>query len=133
MHLIDANVFLEAQLSQKNSDEAAEYLRQVSKGKHRARVTFHHVDAVAIRMETYGSSREKISSFYRSLRDYRGLELVRLDLSQRSEACKISDLDFDDGLVVTAFRELDADLLVSYESDFDDVDGIKRKEPPEVV
>jgi predicted nucleic acid-binding protein len=42
-------------------------------------------------------------------------------------------LNFDDALAVQALKELSTDTIVSYDDDFDLVEGVKRRIPEDML
>jgi len=74
--------------------------------------------------------------FLASLLRYKGLNVYPLDLVSRIRATsfmKDYGLNFDDALAVQALKELSTDTIVSYDDDFDSVEGVKRRIPEDIL
>ncbi|MFB6174407.1 MAG: type II toxin-antitoxin system VapC family toxin [Candidatus Nanohalobium sp.] len=128
--LIDANIFLEAQLEQGKSEVCREFLAEVRDGDIEGVLTMFHADTIAVMMENRGFQ-DKISGFMLSLYMYEGLDVFTLELSGKAKAM-MSDtgLSFDDSIAVQTMKELEIEKIVSYDDDFD---GLKERTTPEEV
>lgn len=127
-YLIDANIFLEAQLDQGKSEVCREFLTGLRDGDIEGVITMFHADTVAIMMENKGVQ-GKISGFMLSLYMYEGLEVFTLELSGKAEAMMTDNgLSFDDSIAVQTMEELEIEKIVSYDDDFD---GVKQRLTPE--
>jgi len=134
MHLIDANVWLEALFDTKYSDESEKYLTAVGEGKYRALFDLFHVDAVAVSMERAGLEKNQIRSFLTDLKRFRSLKLVDVGIYGRIKAAsRKENLELDDQILLQIYQDYQTDCLVSYDTDFDQADEIKRREPGEIV
>ena len=74
--------------------------------------------------------------FLASLLRYKGLSVYPLGLVSRIRATsfmKDYGLNFDDALAVQALKELSTDTIVSYDDDFDSVEGVKRRIPEDIL
>ena len=130
--LIDANIFLELELSQAKSEDCKAFLYNVARGKLKAIVTDFTLDSVALAMESRGSSAKDIRKFFTSLLFYKGLQLYNLDLKGRilaTEKMEKEKLDFDDATSIAVMKRLKINEIVSFDRDFDKVQGISRIEP----
>lgn len=130
--LIDANVFLEAQLEQGRADEAARFLERVADGDIDATVAHFHVDPVAYILEQRGNE-GAVETFLLSLLGYDGLSVRTQSVAEKAMACRLFDrhdsLDFDDALAVQAALEFEEPTIVSYDTDFDAVSSVDRTTP----
>jgi predicted nucleic acid-binding protein len=127
-YLIDANIFLEAQLEQGKSEVCRDFLSEVRDGNIEGVLTMFHADTVAVMMENKGFQ-DKISGFMLSLYMYEGLDVFTLELSGKAEAMMSDNgLSFDDSVAVQTMEELDIEKIVSYDDDFD---GVKERVTPE--
>lgn len=133
--LVDANIFLEVELSRKRSKECEEFLREVDEGKLRVFTTDFIIDSVIIIMENYGCKPEKIRRFLLALLISKGLRIYSHDFMDRLKATKNMKkfkLDFDDSLAIVAMQTLNLKRIVSFDKDFDRVKGIKRLIPSQI-
>lgn len=119
-YLIDANIFLEAQLEQGKSEVCREFLGKVRDGNVEAVLTMFHADTIAIMMENKGFG-DKISGFLLSLYMYEGLDVLNMELSSKAEAAMSDNsLGFDDSIAFQALNEVEAEKIVTYDDDFDE-------------
>ncbi|EGQ43971.1 MAG: hypothetical protein J07AB43_03110 [Candidatus Nanosalina sp. J07AB43] len=129
-YLIDANIFLEAQLEQNKSEVCRDFPTEVRDGNIEGALNTFHADTIAIMMENKGFQ-DKISGFMLSLYMYEGLDVFTLELSGKAEAMMADNgLGFDDGVAVQTMKELEIEKIVSYDDDFD---GVKERITPEDV
>lgn len=134
--LLDANIFLEAELAEMHGEACKQLLEKVRDGDIKAAITDFHVDSVVIVMEKYGSGWSKIGLFLVSLLRYRGLRVYPLSLVSRIKATsfmKDYGLNFDDALAVQALKELSVSTIVSYDDDFNSIEWIKRRTPEDLL
>lgn len=134
--LIDANIFLELELGQTKSDQCKEFLRQVAAGKLKAATTDFILDSIAVVMESRGSSPSDIGKFFSSLLIFKGLVIYNLGLQGRISATsemEKSKLDFDDATSLATMKRQRIKEIVSYDHDFDNIQGITRLEPGTVL
>lgn len=118
-YLIDTNVFLHAALEQGNEEICKEFLDKVSSGEIEAVTTLFHMDASAIIMENRGMEGDEIGNFYFEAYSSEGLEVVNLGISARLNALASDNHGgLDDSLLSEAFKELDAEKIVTYDTDF---------------
>ncbi|RLE96413.1 MAG: hypothetical protein DRJ57_05535 [Thermoprotei archaeon] len=61
--LLDANVLLEVELTEKHAEACKALLRIVERGELRAVIMDFHVDTIVVIMERYGAGWEEISRF----------------------------------------------------------------------
>jgi predicted nucleic acid-binding protein len=130
--LVDANIFLELELGQSKSAECKSLLSKVASGRLKAATTSFILDSVAVVMEDRDSPAADIRRFFASLVLYKGLLVHDIDLKGRILATEEMDsggLSFDDSTSVIAMRRLGIKKIVSFDRDFDKVQGIERIEP----
>ena len=134
--LLDANIFLEAELAEIHGPACKQLLEKLRDGEIKAAITDFHVDSIVIVMEKYGKRWSEISLFLASLLRYRGLKVYPLSLVSRIKATsfmKKYGLNFDDALAVQALKELSTNIIVSYDEDFNSIEWIKRQTPEELL
>lgn len=134
--LVDANIFLELELSQSKCPECKDFLRSVASGRLKAATTDFILDSVAAVMEDRDSSSTDIRTFFASLTQYKGLLIHNLGVKGRLlavEEMERDGLDFDDSTSVAAMKMLGVKEIVSYDHDFDKVHTITRTEPKTVL
>ena len=123
--LLDANIFLEAELAEIHGPACKQLLEKLRDGEIKAAITDFHVDSIVIVMEKYGKRWSEISLFLASLLRYRGLKVYPLSLVSRIKATsfmKEYGLNFDDALAVQALKELSTNIIVSYDEDFNSIE-----------
>ncbi len=74
--MVDANIFLELELSQSRSAECKGFLRSVASGRMKAATTDFILDSVAVVMEDRDSPAADIERFFASLTLYKGLSTI---------------------------------------------------------
>lgn len=130
--LVDANIFLELELSQPKSAECKDFLRSIASGKVKAATTDFILDSVAVVMEDRDSPAADIKRFFASLTLYKGLLVHNLGVKGRllaAEEMEGNGLGFDDSTSVAAMKRLGIKEIVSFDHDFDKVRAITRIEP----
>jgi len=134
--LIDANIFLEAELAETHGPACKQFLEKVRDGEIKAAITDFHVDSVVIVMEKYGKEWSEICLFLASLLRYRGLRVHPLSLVSRIKSIsfmKDYGITFDDALAVQALKEISSNTIVSYDEDFNSIEWIKRQIPEDFM
>ena len=94
------------------------------------------LDSVAVVMESRGAPAGDIRKFFTSLLFYKGLQLYNLDLRGRivpTEKIDKEKLDFDDATSLAVMKRLKINEIVSFDRDFDQVQGITRIEPRDAI
>ena len=132
MYFVDANIFLELLLEQQRADHCERFLTRIKNGKDEAVITEFLVDAIVLVLERHGKSSVELATFISSLSAYTGLKIYFLSLADRLFATrhmKEFELDFDDATTYQAIKRMSIDTLVSFDTDFDAIDGITRIEP----
>ncbi|HXW37032.1 MAG TPA: type II toxin-antitoxin system VapC family toxin [Nitrososphaerales archaeon] len=134
--LVDANIFLELELSQSKARDCKAMLSQIASGKLKAMTTDFILDSIAVVMEDKGSPPADIRRFFASLLLYKGLAVHNLDLKGRVTATGEMErygLGFDDSTSVAVMKLLKLKEIASFDHHFDRVEGIKRVEPKTVT
>jgi predicted nucleic acid-binding protein len=134
--LVDANIFLELELGQARSKECKRFLTKVAKGRIRAATTDFILDSVAVVMEERGSAPRDIGKFFSTFLFYKGLTVHALGLKGRMAAADLmysEELGFDDATSVAAMRRMGIREIVSFDYDFDGINGIERVEPNKLL
>lgn len=136
MVLVDANIFLEVQLGRARSKECEELLTKIMKGEIKAFTTDFLLDSVAIVMEGEGAKPSALRKFLESMMFYDGLTIHSLSITDKIITTALMEdtkLDFDDTSVYFSMKSLGIDEIVSFDRDFDELPGIKRIEPVDVL
>jgi len=132
MLLIDANIFLELMLDQARADECEAFLAAVEAGSQEAAITDLTLDSILIIMENRGKAASELAKFISYIAAYKGLKLHWLSLIERLHATAHmgrTGLDFEDSTMLEACMRLKAEGIVSFDKDFDGIEGIVRMEP----
>lgn len=132
MFLINSNIFLELILGQARADECEAFLAEVEEGSREAVITDLTLDSILIAMEHRGRDASDLAKFILSISSYRGLKMYWLSLVDRFHAVAHMDrlgLDFEDSTVLETCLRLKAEGIVSFDRDFDGVEGVRRIEP----
>ena len=132
MYFVDANIFLELLLEQKRADHCESFLTKIKNGKDEAVITDFLVDTILLVLERHGKGSAELATFVSSLSAYKGLRVYFLSLADRLFATrhmKEFGLDFDDATAYQAMKRMNINTLVSFDDDFDVIDGITRMEP----
>ncbi len=133
---VDANIFLEVQLGQRRSKECEEFLNKIDAGNLRVFTSDFVIDSIVIIMESRNIRASKILRFLLALRASNGLSIYSHTFSDRILAANLmlkSNLTFDDAMVIVAVEALKVKHVISFDSHFDDVKGINRVEPKDLV
>ncbi len=135
MYFIDANIFLELLLEQQKADHCEKLLTRIKNGEEEAVITDFLLDAIVLVLERHGRGSDDLAAFISSLTAYKGLRVNFLSIADRLFATrhmKEFGLDFDDGTTYQAMKRMNVDTIVSFDDDFDKIEGIKRIEPEKV-
>ncbi|MGH9922561.1 MAG: type II toxin-antitoxin system VapC family toxin [Nitrososphaerales archaeon] len=133
---IDANIFLEVQLGQSRSQECEEFLNKVDTGDLQAFTSDFVIDSIVVTMENRNVQNIKILRFLLALGGSKGLSIYNHTFTDRILAANTmlkSGLTFDDSMVTVAVKAVKAESVVSFDSHFDDLKGIKRVEPKDLI
>lgn len=130
MYLADTNIFLEALLEQKRSDEVEEFLQSVDLDT--IFITDFSLHSIGIVLFNRG----KYASFTSFLEDIivGGIHILSLsleDLKTLNLLVQKFNLDFDDAYQYAVAEKYNLQI-VSFDRDFDQTD-MERKEPTEVI
>jgi len=131
MYFVDANIFLEVALGDKNSISCKELLNNIQTGKVKA-VTSDFIIYTCLLQIQHKSTLDNMKKAVRFFQLLEGLMIYRPMFDDLSEAMKIMctyKLDFDDGLVVSCMESLKIKKLYSFDKHFNGVKSIKRLEP----
>lgn len=131
-YLVDTNIFLELLLDQERADECQELLDAASSGEVSCVVTRFTVHAVEGML---GSKLDVTRTFLKNLENSIGIEVHATSIKEERQALRAADgngLDFDDGIQYWMAREQDVDAIISFDTDFDNID-IDRKAPEQVL
>lgn len=129
---IDANIFLELALEDKNAEKCENLLRKIKNGEIKAKTSDFIIYTCLLQIQQKLKSTKIMKEFVLLINDLSSLEIIRPSLQEIYDAIKISEeykLDFDDGLVVSCMVNNDIRDLISFDKDFDKVKLIKRNEP----
>lgn len=133
---IDANIFLEIQLGQSRSQECKIFLERADAGELRAFTSDFIVDSIVIIMENKGVRISRILRFLLALMASKGISIYNHPFTDRIFATEVmlkSGLTFDDSMVAVALKSLETERVVSFDTHFDDLKGIKRVEPKDLI
>jgi len=129
--LIDANIFLEVILEQKNSEKCKTFLREIVEGKTAFLTTFT-IDSIILSMIRNKMNEIKIHTFLSSLKQYKGLRIYMVSLKDRINSMSLMQkykLDYEDSIILQSAISAKCSELVSFDRHFDKVKEIKRIEP----
>jgi predicted nucleic acid-binding protein len=133
---VDANIFLEVELSQTRSNECEDFLKKVDAGELKAFTSDFVIDSIVIIMESKGVDISKILRFLLAASASKGLSIYNHTFNDRILAVNAmikENLTFDDAMVTVAIRALNIERIVSFDSHFNDVKKIKRIEPRDLI
>lgn len=133
---IDANIFLEVQLEQNRSRECKDFLDKVDEGELQAFTSDFVIDSIVIIMESSNVQTSKILTFLLAVRGSKGLSIYNHTFNDRILAAGVmlkSNLTFDDSMVTVAMKALKIETVVSFDSHFSGLKGIKRVEPKDLI
>jgi predicted nucleic acid-binding protein len=131
MILIDASVFLEFFLDQKDSEACASLLDKVGSGEIESVVTHFAIHGIEATLER-GS---RLNDFLRNIENSRGLRIFDTSVSDEIAISIMAEKigkDFDDTLQYFVAKKVGAKSIVSFDKHFDGLD-IPRKEPSDVL
>ena len=117
---IDANIFLEVELKQKNFKRCFELLQEIKAEKEAVTSDFL-VYSIILSMQRYKCSAQQIKIFIASLVSLKNLMIYRPSLSDINTALSVMEnhkLDFDDSLVYSCMKSLGINKLASLDNDF---------------
>jgi predicted nucleic acid-binding protein len=123
------------QLGQSRSQECKDFINKVDAGL-QAYTSDFIIDSIVIIMENRNVQTSKILRFLLALTSSKGLSIYNHTFTDRILAANTmlkSGLTFDDSMVMIAVKALKAKSVVSFDSHFDDLKGIKRVEPKDLI
>ena len=124
------------QLGQSRSGECEYFLDKVDAGDLQAFTSDFVIDSIVIIMESRNVQTSKILRFLLALRGSKGLSIYDHTFNDRILAANVmlkSNLTFDDSMVTVAMKALKIESIVSFDSHFNGVKGIKRVEPKDLI
>ena len=138
MHFLDANVFL--RFITGDDPQKAESCRRLFKAMERNEVSMYTIDTVIAEVvyvlsskALYGLTHSEVRARLQPILSLPGLKLPNRRVLLR--ALTLYDLyavDFEDALSVAYMERLGIEKIVSYDRDFDRMEGVTRVEPDEV-
>lgn len=136
MLFVDANIFLEIQLSDERSEECKEFLRKIASEHLSAATSDYIVYSCLLQIFNKLNSAERMEKFIASLYEIKNLTILNPDLKTILTSLgfmKRYSLDFDDALAVSSMVTNKIKKLVSFDKHFDKVKEIERIEPGHVL
>ncbi len=139
MYFIDASVFL--RYITKDDPEKAESCFKLFKSMERGEVKAYTSEAVVAEIvyvlsskNLYGLSHEDVRARLQPLLSLPGLKLPSRKVVLRALSLyALHSIDFEDALSTAHMERLGIEKIISYDRDFDRVEGIARVEPGDVV
>lgn len=133
---LDANIFLEIALEDKNSGQCKELINLILNNKLKAHTSDFIIYTCLIQLQY--KSKEKFKKMKEFLIFINSLNLIIIkptlnELSKIMNYMEKNNLDFDDGLVVSCMVSNNIKNLISFDKDFDKIDIIKRSEPKKYI
>lgn len=130
--LIDANIFLEFLLDQREAQKCLDFLEKVREGVLSAVVSTFTIDGILIALEKHHQSFEVMKEFLHSLSGHKGLKVYMPTMEDRRQAINhlTLGLDFEDALTLQCTVSNNEKEIMSFDKDFDKIKVIKRVEPP---
>ena len=129
---IDANIFLEFMLGDKNAAICENLLKRIKNKDFIAKTSDFIIYACLLQIRRKLNSNRTMHDFILLINELSNLEIIRPSLNEMYGAITISEkykLDFDDSLVVSCMVNNEIKSLISLDKDFDKIHLIKRKEP----
>ena len=133
---VDANIFLELQLEDERANECDDFFNRIDKNKIDSVTSDFIIYTCLLQIQNKTRSPEKMSDFMTFLTNLETLEILKpthVTIEKTIKFMKKYKLDFDDALVVACMVENDVDILVSFDTDFNQVKEIKRIEPKDAI
>jgi len=103
-------------------------------GKVEGVVTDFTIHSIIVLMDGLGKL-DELKVFLSSLTAYKGLYVYTTSIADEVDAIKVAkknNLDMDDAIQYVAALSINADAIVSFDRDFDNL-GIPRKEPKQII
>lgn len=136
VYFIDTSIFLEVELKQQKKEESKEFLKKVWRNEIKALTTDFNVDATVIIMQNKKAKLRTIQNFLIAVTVSEGLTIYDVNLVDRFLALSLvkkHKLKYDDALNYFTMRSLGIKEIVSFDSDYDKLPGIKRIEPKDIL
>lgn len=133
---IDANIFLEVQLGQAESSQCKQFLEYLESNENEVWINSFLVFSMLLTIQHKTEDLEKCEQLLTILNSYKGLNVLNPSFSTIFNAIKFQtqyDLDFDDALVLSCMDHLEISQIVTFDSDFDEIDKIKVLSPKEAL
>lgn len=133
-YLVDTNIFLEIMLSQTRREDCKKLLALLRDGKAKGIVTDLSVHSIIVLMDKFKKLKE-LKIFLLSLTAYKGLYVYTTSIADEVkavEAAEESELDIDDAIQYVAALSINADSIISFDKDFDNL-KIPRREPAKIM
>ncbi len=133
---VDANIFLEVFLKDKNWESAAKYLGGFARGESNGVTSDFVVFSILLQIHNKTKSIKFMEDFVTFLGNLKTLKIAHFTLGILTNAASIMGkygLDFDDSLQASFMGFLGLKEIVSFDRDFDGIDWIKRVEPSELT
>jgi len=129
---IDANVFLEVFLLDKNWEGAAEFLKKVSEEVITCFTSDFIIYSILLQIQNKTRNKESMKAFITFLDNMKGLKIARFTPEILMTAINYMEtykLDFDDSVQLSFMDSFGLTEIVSFDKDFDHINWIKRIEP----
>ena len=133
---IDANIFLEVELEQKQAEECKELLTFLETAPPCAWINSFLVFSMVLTIQHKTQNNEKAQKLVEILNSYQGLAVYSPNLSTIHNAISEqvrNNLDFDDGLVIACMKELGIQDIVTYDNHFGALTEITKISPSKAL
>ena len=132
MKFIDANIFLEIMLEDKNADRCFAFFDNMNNEDTEIATSDYIIYTGLLQIESKIRSLKLMEEFIYYINNLKNLRIIRPSIKVIYNSLSISDkykLDFDDALIISIMIENNIKELVSFDKDFDRVSIINRIEP----
>jgi len=132
-YLIDTNIFLELILNRAFKNDCARLLKEVENGNLEAYVSSFSIHSIEVILSNFNKQKE-LKIFLSSIIDFEGLSVYSTNIEEELGAIEEMEkgLDFDDALQSFITKKLKASI-VSYDRHFDNIKGLKRVMPSDIL
>lgn len=133
---IDANIFLEVQLQQAETSQCEKLLEYVESKRSEVWINSFLVFSMLLTIQHKTGNLEKCEQLLSILNSYQGLNVFNPSFSTILNAIRFQSnfsLDFDDALVLSCMDQLKITHIVTFDSDFDEIDKIDVLNPKEAL
>ena len=134
--LIDSNILLEFFLDQERADECQKLLEKVEVGDIVCFISSFNVDGILIGLERKTGNLVLMQRFLNIVLLSVGFTFyshVNSDILEAIKNMEKYGLDFEDSMTLQAAISTGSTEIISFDRHFDNIPGIKRIEPAEVV